>query len=104
MSELAPRFTNKALRHLAEAHNIDLLKIQGTEIMDFDFRLKVTQAGCGSLAPDVVANLVDDLTPGEHIDMLTTALTRDLAPKSNREAQAKAAASPKSEEPVVWNA
>lgn len=94
---LAPRFTNKALRHLAEAHNIDLLKIQGTEIMDFDFRLKVTQAGCGSLPPETVAELVDDLTPGEHIDMLTAALSRDLAPKSSREAAAKAASSSKSE-------
>lgn len=103
MSELAPRFTNKALRYLKETHDIDLLKIQGTEIMDVDFRLKVTQAGC-TLPPEEVANLVDDLTPGEHIDMLTAALTRDLAPKSSREAAAKAAASKSGEEPVVWNA
>lgn len=94
---LAPRFTNKALRFLKEAHNIDLLTISGQEIMDVDFRLKVTQAGCGTLAPNIVAELVDDLTPGDHIDMLTAALTRDLAPKSSREAAAKAATSPKSE-------
>jgi hypothetical protein len=98
MPELAPRFTNKALRTLKETHDIDLLKIQGTEIMDPDFRLKVTQAGCAPLAPEAVAELVDDLTPGDHIDLLTTALTRDLSPKSNREAQAKAAAGSKSGE------
>lgn len=99
MSEqLAPRFTNKALRYLKEAHQIDLLTISGAEIMDPDFRLKVTQAGCGSLPPETVAELVDDLTPGDHIDMLTAALTRDLAPKSSREAAAKAASGPKSGE------
>jgi hypothetical protein len=98
MPELTPRFTNKALRILKETHDIDLLKIQGTEIMDPDFRLKVTQAGCAPLPPETISRLVDDLTPGEHIDMLTASLTRDLAPKSNREAQAKAAAGPKSGE------
>jgi hypothetical protein len=44
-----------------------------------------------------VAEACDDLTPGEHIELLTEAIRRDLVPASIREATAKAAETGKSE-------
>ena len=95
--ELKPRFTNRSVRRLFEAHQIDLMHLADDAITDPLQRLKITQAGMADFNPDDVAGAIDDLTPGEHIDILISAISRDLVPASIREASAKAAAQPKSE-------
>ena len=93
---LNPRFTNRSIRQLFEDHQIDLMKLGGEAITDPAVRVKITIAGHPEAAPENVADLCDNLTPGEHISMLTEALRRDLIPASIREATAKAAAPDKS--------
>ncbi|MES2706075.1 MAG: hypothetical protein V4726_05665 [Verrucomicrobiota bacterium] len=93
---LNPRFTNRSIRQLFEAHQIDLMKLAGDAITDDATRVKITIAGHPDAAPADVASACDDLTPGEHIDLLTEALRRDLIPASIREATARAAAPDKS--------
>lgn len=103
------RFTNRAVKALFDKHGIDLLKLDGTALMDAETRLKITEAGFVSsgeepLVHDEQANipsLCDDLTPGDHIDLLNAAIIRDLLPASAREAVAKAAAASKSEAPAA---
>ena len=98
--ELKLRFTNKTLRTLKDDHGIDLL--QDTDAMGKqESRLLITQAGMGWEEMGAVAVAVDSLTPGEHIGMLNDALIRDLIPQSVREANAKAAADPKSPEAIT---
>lgn len=94
---LTPRFTNRAVRELFEAHEIDLMNLPPDAITDPDTRLKITQAGHPADVADAVAEACDNITPGEHIELLSVTLRRDLVPASIREATAKAAAASKSE-------
>ena len=91
------RFTNRAIKSLFDKDAIDLMKLDGEVISDPQKRLAITQAG-SDLPPEEVANLCEEMTPGEHIQLLTEAIQRDLIPSSIREATAKAAASSKSAE------
>ncbi len=92
------RFTNRAVKALFEAHQIDLMHLGGDAMLDAETRLKITQAGfVPEGGSEDVATLCDDMTPGDHIDLLNTAILRDLLPASAREAIAKAAATTKSE-------
>lgn len=96
--ELHPRFSNKAIRHLFESSGIDLLKLDGAVLTDPEKRRQITMAACDG-DPEVIAAQCDNMTPGEHLELIRSALMRDLVPASFREATAKAAAPTKSEEP-----
>jgi hypothetical protein len=95
--ELKPRFTTRAVRQLFECHGIDLMKLSGDAITDSDSRKRITMGGMPDADAAKVAEACDDLTPGEHIELLTEAIRRDLVPASIREATAKAADTGKSE-------
>ena len=95
--ELKPRFTTRAVRQLFERTGIDLMKLSGDAITDAGSRTAITIAGMPDADPAKVIDACDDLTPGEHIELLTEAIRRDLVPASIREATAKAAAGAKSQ-------
>lgn len=104
------RFTNWAIKWLFNVHKIDLMKLDGDVITDPEKRVFITAAGLlhsiegvlsdsdrGVKALNEAATKCDDITPGEHIQLLTEAIQRDLIPNSIREAKAKAADTSKSE-------
>ncbi len=95
--ELKPRFTTRAVRLLFEDAQIDLMNLSGDVITDARARKLITLAGMSDADPAKVSEACDDLTPGEHIGILTEAIHRDLIPASIREATAKAATGAKSE-------
>lgn len=95
--ELKPRFSNRAIRRLFESHQIDLMRLPGEAVTDPETRLRITQAGHDESEAENVKAACEELTPGEHIDLLTDAIRRDLIPASIREATAKAATPSKSE-------
>lgn len=95
--ELKPRFTTRAVRRIFESHGIDLMKLSGDAITDSESRKHITLGGMPDADAAKVAEACDDLTPGEHIELLTEAIHRDLVPASIREATAKAAPGSKSE-------
>ena len=95
--DLKPRFTTRAVRQLFEGSGIDLMKLSGDAITDAESRKAITIAGMPDADAAKVAEACDELTPGEHIELLTEAIRRDLVPASIREATAKAAAGAKSE-------
>ncbi len=97
--ELKPRFNNRAVRRLFDEHQIDLMNLEGATLTDHAKRVTITKAGLPNEDGEGVVNACDDLTPGEHIELLTVAIMRDLIPESNRkEAAAKAATLDKSGE------
>jgi len=94
--QLNPKFTNRAVRNLQKDHGIDLMRLEGDTITSAEKRLTITIAGHPGVEADTVEAACDELTPGEHIDLLTAAIKRDLMPASIREATAKAAPADKS--------
>lgn len=95
--ELKPRFTNRAIKRLFECHQIDVMNLDGETLNDIGKRLLITQAGHADTDAASVADACDELTPGEHLDILSSAIRRDLTPAYLREATAKAATADKSE-------
>ena len=91
------KFTNRAVRRLFEATGIDLLNLTGDVLTSLDKRLAITLAGVSPAEEDATREACEDLTPGEHIELLTEAIRRDLVPQSIREAMAKAAPDDKSD-------
>lgn len=94
---LNPRFTNRAVRSLFEESGIDVMHLEGDALTDSAKRIVMTRHACEG-KPDEIIAACEDLTPGEHMDLLRAALLRDLVPASIREANAKAAPTTKSAE------
>lgn len=94
--DLKPRFNNKVIRQLFDSSGIDLMAMKGDIITNADARTVITIAGMPEADPAQVEAACDELTPGEHIELLTEAIRRDLVPASLREAGAKAATPDKS--------
>ena len=94
--ELAPRFTNRAIRALKDSNGIDLFSL-GESMSEEQTRKAIMLAGHPTANAADVLQAFDDLTPGETMEILTTAIIRDLVPASQREASAKAATPTKSE-------
>ena len=94
--ELKPRFTNRTIRKLKEDNGIDLFTL-GDKLSDETNRRAIMLAGHAHTEARQVCEAFDELTPGETLEILTTAIIRDLVPQSQREASAKAATPTKSE-------
>lgn len=92
---IALRYTNARVRRLHEESGIDLLNLTGDAMTDRAKRSAITLAGAIEDA-DTVRAAIEEMTPGEHIEMLTEAIRRDLVPASIREAMAKAESANKS--------
>jgi hypothetical protein len=94
------RFTNARIRKLHAEHGIDLMTLKGPELVEPDSRLKITIAGMGDAPADEVEKACDELTPGEHIELLGDAIRQALMGPAElkKEAEAKAAATTKSPE------
>jgi len=90
------KFTNRSVRRLFESTGIDLLNFTGEALKSLDSRMDITLAGVSPAEEDATREACEDLTPGEHIELLTEAIRRDLVPQSIREAMAKAAPDDKS--------
>ena len=93
--ELKPRFTNRVVRALQD-QGINVFEL-GSILSERETVLKLMVAAHPADDPQSVAAAYDDLTPGEATGILTESLMRDLLPKSQREAVAKAATEDKSE-------
>ena len=93
--ELKPRFTNRVVRSLQE-QGINVFEL-GSMLTERETILKLMVAAHPGEDPQSVTAAYDDLTPGEATGILTESLMRDLLPKSQREAVAKAATEDKSE-------
>lgn len=94
--DLKPRFTNRTIRKLKEGCGIDLFTL-GDKLGDEANRRAIMLAGHADTESSAVIEAFDELTPGETLEILTTAIIRDLVPQSQREASAKAATPTKSE-------
>jgi hypothetical protein len=92
------RFTTARIRKLHEDHGIDLMSLKGPELVDPASRVKITVAGMGDAPADEVGKACDELTPGEHIELLGDAIRVALMGPAalKQEAEAKAAATTKS--------
>lgn len=91
MNTLNPRFTNSRIRSLQE-NGIDLFNLNGDEFSAYEKRVQVTIAACAEMSPEVVRAICDDMTPGEHSDLLILAMKRDMTPPSQKEAATTAGA------------
>lgn len=90
------RFTNRVIKTLKDDHQIDLLS-GGIEFADQE-KVAAIVAAASSLPVDEAKAKIDDMTPGELAELLLTSYQRDFTPKSQLEANAKAAAANKSPE------
>ena len=95
--ELKPRFTNKVIRQVFDAHQIDLTNLDGTILLDYTKRMQMTIAGMPGSDSAEVQEACDALTPGEHVQILQEAIEEAWTRPNQREAVAKAAAEDKSE-------
>lgn len=89
------RYTNSRVRRLHLEAKIDLLNLTPDAMTDLAKRTAITLAGTEEDEQTTLA-AIDALTPGEHIELLTEAIRRDLVPASIREAMAKAESANKS--------
>ncbi len=85
-----PRFTNAVIKSL-QNQGIDLFALTGAELTDHEKRVAITVAACPVMDADQITSACDNMTPGEHIEILLSSIKRDLVPASQREATATAA-------------
>lgn len=95
--DLKPRFTNKVIRQLFEAHQIDLTNLDGSILLDYTKRMQMTIIAMQEADSAEICEACDKLTPGEHVQILQEAIQEAWTRPNQREAVAEAATPTKSE-------